>query len=201
MEKKSEMIVVPGDTPQYIPQAVEIFLDAFWLKVEHLELFSPDRELARRVYLGSMDFAHARYALEGDQVLGAAGLEYDGRHFLRLKWAVLRREFGFFGTLGRWLFSWMSTMQRMGRDTMRIAVIAATENARGRGVGTFLLEDTFAFARSQGYKKLKLEVVDTNPRARALYERVGFRTVRRIRTGFITRRGGFGGFDVMEKEL
>jgi ribosomal protein S18 acetylase RimI-like enzyme len=92
-------------------------------------------------------------------------------------------------------------MQRMGRDTMRIAVIAATENARGRGVGTFLLEDTFAFARSQGYKKLKLEVVDTNPRARALYERVGFRTVRRIRTGFITRRGGFGGFDVMEKEL
>jgi ribosomal protein S18 acetylase RimI-like enzyme len=195
------MNILPGPAPELQAQAVEILLDAFWLKVEHLELFNPSREIARRVYAGSLDFDLARFAVEGERVLGVAGLDYGGGHFLRLRWAALRREFGWPGTLGRWFFSRLSTLQPVGRNSMRIAVIATAVEARGSGVGTALIEETCEFARLQGCTSLKLEVVDTNPRAKALYERLGFRTVYRLHTGFITRRGGFTGFDGMEKKL
>jgi len=46
--------------------------------------------------------------------------------------------------------------------------------ARGHGVGTALLDATIAEARTRGYAEVRLDVIDSNPRARALYERVGF---------------------------
>lgn len=201
MTSGSELQIVPGPAPELIPQAVEILLDAFWLKVRHLELFTADRAVARRVYADSVAFELARYAVADGRVLGVAGLEHSGRHFMRLRWAALRREFGVPGSLGRWIFSWMSTLQPQGRKTMRIAVIAAAGDARGRGVGTALLEDIFTFARAQGFTKIRLEVVNTNLRAKALYERLGFRKVFYFPTGIFTRRGGFTGFFMMEKKL
>lgn len=201
MTHGGDLQIIPGPAPELIPQAVDILLDAFWLKVRHLELFTADRVVARRVYADSVTFELARYAVADGRVLGVAGLDYGSRHFMRLRWQALRREFGVPGSLGRWIFSWMSTLQPQGRKTMRIAVIAAAAEARGRGVGTALLENIFTFARAQGFTRLRLEVVNTNPRARALYERQGFQALFYFPTGIITRRGGFTGFTMMEKRL
>ncbi|MEO1550281.1 MAG: GNAT family N-acetyltransferase [Pseudomonadota bacterium] len=46
--------------------------------------------------------------------------------------------------------------------------------ARGQGVGTRLLSAVEALARARGCTCLRLDVIDTNPRARALYVRQGF---------------------------
>ena len=42
------------------------------------------------------------------------------------------------------------------------------------GVGTQLLTAVASFGREQGYRAICLDVVDTNPGARRLYERAGF---------------------------
>ena len=55
--------------------------------------------------------------------------------------------------------------------------ICVAEPARGQGVGTALIEALAADARAQAYAELRLDVVDTNTRALALYERLGFRAV------------------------
>jgi GNAT superfamily N-acetyltransferase len=47
--------------------------------------------------------------------------------------------------------------------------------ARGRGVGTALVEAVVAWARAQGAARLYLGVTSTNHTAIALYERCGFR--------------------------
>ena len=45
---------------------------------------------------------------------------------------------------------------------------------------------------------VRLEVVDTNPRARGLYEREGYRVTRVDRFGYMRRFIGFGGVVAME---
>ena len=49
-----------------------------------------------------------------------------------------------------------------------------TPAARGQGVGTALLKAIIAEGRRRGYAEVRLDVIDTNPRATALYERIGF---------------------------
>ena len=46
--------------------------------------------------------------------------------------------------------------------------------SRGEGLGTALVEAALDVARERGCKRVELDVSDDNPRARALYERLGF---------------------------
>ena len=50
--------------------------------------------------------------------------------------------------------------------------IAVSPKMRGRGIGTKLLRRLEQYARNEGYESLRLDVIDTNPAARRLYERV-----------------------------
>src|SRR2546425_445699 len=54
-----------------------------------------------------------------------------------------------------------------------------TPTRRGEGVGKFLVEWASDWARQRGYRKIKLEVSETNARARHVYESLGFRAERR----------------------
>jgi len=54
-----------------------------------------------------------------------------------------------------------------------------TPSRRGEGVGKFLVEWASDWARQRGYRKIKLEVSETNARARHVYESLGFRPERR----------------------
>ena len=46
-------------------------------------------------------------------------------------------------------------------------------------MGKFLVEWAGDWARQRGYRKIKLEVSETNARARHVYESLGFRAERR----------------------
>ncbi|QRK14067.1 GNAT family N-acetyltransferase [Archangium violaceum] len=59
-------------------------------------------------------------------------------------------------------------------DELLLDGIAVDAAARGRGIGTRLLAHAAHLARRAGLRRVRLSVVDTNPRARALYERCGF---------------------------
>lgn len=52
-------------------------------------------------------------------------------------------------------------------------------DVRDRGVGRFLMTWALDWARSKGYRKIKLEVAESNPRAQHVYESLGYRTERR----------------------
>jgi ribosomal protein S18 acetylase RimI-like enzyme len=56
-------------------------------------------------------------------------------------------------------------------------------------------------ARAIGLRALELEVVDTNPDAQRLYERLGFVVLREAHYGRLTAAGGFTGATYMRKEL
>jgi ribosomal protein S18 acetylase RimI-like enzyme len=71
----------------------------------------------------------------------------------------------------------------------RIAAIAVAPPWRGRGVGQTLLRDAIHDARQRGDRRMLLEVIATNARAIALYERHGFVRTRQL-FGFRRARCG-----------
>jgi len=56
-----------------------------------------------------------------------------------------------------------------------ISDLVVAPAAEGRGVGRALMAAAEAWARERGYRLLTLNVFDANQRARALYERLGYR--------------------------
>ncbi len=79
--------------------------------------------------------------------------------------------------------------------------ICVTEGARGRGVGTALLEGLAREAAARGYGEIRLDVIDRNPRARALYERRGFVAVAQQGTGLLGPVFGFRSATTMVRRL
>ncbi|HTJ25696.1 MAG TPA: GNAT family N-acetyltransferase [Candidatus Limnocylindria bacterium] len=63
-----------------------------------------------------------------------------------------------------------------------VAYTAVEPFARGRGVGRALLEAAEAAAREAGLQYVSLMVTEDNDAARALYDRAGFQTERRMMT-------------------
>jgi ribosomal protein S18 acetylase RimI-like enzyme len=57
-----------------------------------------------------------------------------------------------------------------------VGILAVAEEAQGQGVGHALLRAGEVWAVAQGYGHLTITVFEENARARALYERFGFRS-------------------------
>ena len=71
----------------------------------------------------------------------------------------------------------------------------------GLGIGRALTEACIACAREAGYTQLELDVVASNERAVALYEKEGFVEYGRNPLGFRSRISGYNELILMRKEL
>ena len=67
--------------------------------------------------------------------------------------------------------------------------VAVVPNARGKGVGSALLDSLIDRARTDGYTALSLSVDRHNERAIALYEQYGFNRVDETSDSFTLRAG------------
>lgn len=124
----------------------------------------------------------ALVAREGDVLLGVAGVKTSQGGLVGGKLADLRAEFGLFGALWRGLF--LSLLERdLEPGVCQMDGIFVEPSARGKGVGTALLTAVADLAHSSGARVVRLDVIDTNPRAEALYARQGFEPVSREETG------------------
>ena len=79
--------------------------------------------------------------------------------------------------------------------------IAVAPAARGLGIGTMLLDEAHAIASEQGMRWVRLDVIDTNPRAQALYDRLGYKVTKVQSFRYMERVVGFGGMISMERPI
>jgi ribosomal protein S18 acetylase RimI-like enzyme len=112
-------------------------------------------------------------ALEKDRLLGVAGYALGGRRLIIPPgFVALLRARGLAGLPG-----WAAAAllhRREPPDLLLMDGIAVAPALRGRGIGTLLLRAMCRLAARHGKRGVRLDVVDTNPRARDLYEREGF---------------------------
>ena len=96
-------------------------------------------------------------------ILGIAGFEENRKGLFRHRAGTLWREYGLSGPLRA--VGLAALERRAASDTLLMDGIAVEVAARGRGIGTQLLAALCDHARSLGKARVRLDVIDTNPRA------------------------------------
>ncbi|MEB4613659.1 GNAT family N-acetyltransferase [Leucobacter sp. M11] len=112
-------------------------------------------------------------ATEHGRVLGVLGFDEGGLGAVHPTYRGLVRAFSPFSAPWRALM--LAVLARSARpEEFQLDGISVSAAARGRGIGSRLLDEAKREARERGKVAVRLSVIDTNPRARALYERSGF---------------------------
>ncbi|MFD9378894.1 GNAT family N-acetyltransferase [Streptomyces sp. NPDC059999] len=150
------------------------------------------------------DHLHADRALtvlaEDGRVLGVAGYQLAGRGLVGGDAAAIRAGYG--QVRGLYRVFLLALLERTpARGELVMDGIAVDPARRGEGIGALLLDGVEEVAAEQGCRRIRLDVVEENPRARALYERRGFRAVKVRRTPWLRDVLGFGAVTTMHKAV
>jgi ribosomal protein S18 acetylase RimI-like enzyme len=191
------LVVQFGLPAAYARQVAEVYWEAFGAKMRPI-LAPPERAI--RILQPDLRLDGVVGALVGETLVGLAGLRLDGRHFWQPRVATVVREYGLPAGLPRAAVLLLAAAGGGHAGQLYVESLAVRGEWRGRGIGTRLLAACEDIARQRGLGALSLDVVDTNPRARRLYQRFGFVPVRTRRMPF-ARVSGFTAITEMVKRL
>lgn len=167
----SSFEVIAGLRPEHAKAAAEGYWRAFSRKL-HFPLGPETKAIAfiERV----LDPDHAISAVSNSgEFLGVAGFKSRTGAFVGGDFCDLVAVYGGISAAARGLL--VSVLERdCAPGTLLMDGIFVERVARGNGVGKALLDAIVAHAASKQLRHVRLDVIDTNPRARALYEREGF---------------------------
>lgn len=190
--------IFSGLHPHLRPDAARIYWEAFGGKLGRI--LGPDPQAL--AFLERVIRADLCIAALDDQgaLLGLAGFKTPAGSFAGGSRADLTAIYGPFGGLWRgWILGALSG--EVDNDRFLVDGISVTRAERGRGVGSLLLAALCDEAREQGYSAIRLDVIDTNWRARALYERHGFTVAGTERLGLLRYLFGFTASFTMVRPL
>ncbi|MCJ1884676.1 GNAT family N-acetyltransferase [Pseudomonas sp. LA21] len=115
---------------------------------------------------------------ERDGEVVAAGTVFGGEVNLGYMLAATRQIFGYFGLGAPRVIVRGLQLERIicppPRKTLYLAHLGVTQDLRGEGLGSQLIDHFLQCGRHAGLPMAALDVSVANPRAQALYERFGF---------------------------
>lgn len=139
-------------------------------------------------------------ATRDGELVGLAGYAHGGRGLTGGTAGDVLRAYGGIRALPRLaVLALFERRPRHGELVMDGICVDAAQ--RGTGVGGLLLDEVAAVARELGCRRIRLDVIDVNPRARALYERNGFVATSTQRTPFLRELMGFGAVTTMVRRV
>lgn len=180
------------------PQAARLYWEAFGGKLGRV--LGPDERALRffqRVIRGDLCFAAVN---DQGELVGIAGYKTPAGSFAGGSWDDLAEVYGRVG--GRWRGGVLWALGReVDNDRFLIDGICVAKAERGKGIGSLLLAALYQEAAERGYGAIRLDVIQDNFRARALYERQGFRAVRTEELGVLRFLFGFASSTTMVRPL
>ena len=139
-------------------------------------------------------------ALCGNQIAGVAGLQYGEQRLFDVKLSIFVHEYGWLqGPLRLIPFSFYASSGQ--NKHLYLAGIAVRASLRGQGIGTHLLQAVCDLARTKHICSVHLQVVDTNPDAHRLYERMGFVATKTSHYPYLRHVMGFTAAITMVKKV
>jgi ribosomal protein S18 acetylase RimI-like enzyme len=178
-------------------RAAELFCDAFERK---LRLLLPSRIKGIDLFEKIIIRKNAISAIYKNECVGIVALHHGKEGFINPKINVFIQTVGLIrGLRGYMVFRMMR--KTIPDDELRIESFAVMSSYRGKGIGSLLLAEVDRIAKRNGYKTISLEVVNTNPDARRLYERKGFIEEKTTKYPILRNIAGFSAVTVMKKVI
>lgn len=170
-----------------VNQAINVFVEGFYNVFSSI---TKDKEKLHKIFLNSFDYEMTyAYLCDGEPV-GFLGLANHKKRPLKINEDIFLEEIG--GFAGKMTYQGVSSaMEKINvfsPDEVYIDFIATAPEHRGMGIGKQLI----GFVRDTlRYKHIELEVFSKNKRAKAFYEREGFKIVK-IKTNLMMMLRGNG---------
>ena len=192
------MNITLGFTDADRPAIAALYWEAFGQKLGRT--MGP-RDRALDFFQAELNPDHAICAYDTDgTLLGVCGFKTAQGALVGGSFADMANVYGYIGA--GWRVALLSALER-DTENARFLMdgIFVAPHARGRGVGTMLLNAIAAEAGMRGYDEVRLDVIDSNQRARALYEREGFQVVATQSIGWLRHVFGFQSATTMVRRL
>lgn len=192
------MKITVGIPADYHNEAATLYWEAFG---EKLGVVLGPKHRALTFIASVMRPDHAICAFDDNgQLLGVAGFKTAQGALVGGGYRDLRRVYGAVSAAIR-----IALLAALERDTenerfLMDGLFVAPE-ARGKGVGTALLDAIGQEAKRRGYSQVRLDVIDSNLRAKALYAHLGFREIRTFRLGLLRFIFGFSAATAMVRDV
>lgn len=196
--ENKKIVIEAGLRPEHLSAAAVGYWGAFSCKLRWP--LGPERK-ALDFLRSSLDPSHAISAVsDNGEFLGVAGFKTWQGAFAGGDFTALSKVYGALGALWRGVL--ISILERQCEaSTLLMDGIFVVPQARGLGVGSRLLEAVEFHAAAHGLQRVRLDVIDTNPRARALYERHGFKSRVETSIGVFKHVFGFSTATTMIKDV
>ncbi len=162
-----------GVPSENIDAATTLYCDAFH---EKLTPFLGTKDRAARFLASGLEPSRAFVALRGSSVVGIAGFKVNGKGLFEPGFGRFAKEYGW--TAPARVLGLLLVERPERPDYLLMDGIAVSQAVRGKGIGTRLLQAIEAHARKLKKVAGRLDVIDTNPGARRLYERFGFEAIK-----------------------
>jgi ribosomal protein S18 acetylase RimI-like enzyme len=179
-------------------EAVQLYWQAFGGKLGRVMGPEP---LALRFLTRVLRGDHAIVALDAKgALLGMAGFKTPAGSFAGGEMADVLAIYGRLGAAWRLPLLWMLGHE-VDNDRFLLDGICVARGARGRGIGSALMQAIEAEAVARGYEQVRLDVIDSNWRAKALYLRLGYAVEKTDDIGLLRFAFGFRSATTMVKRL
>lgn len=167
----SKFTISAGFTDAERSEVARLYWQAFSTKLG--KILGPDaRALAFFTQIISPEFALIAHHSDG-AVIGVAGFKTAKGALTAGGLRDIAHHYGWLGAL--WRGALLALLEReLADDILLMDGICVDARARGLGVGTALLHAIKDQAKALGLRHVRLDVIDINPRAQALYLREGF---------------------------
>jgi len=163
--------VRPGFEDHQRDQIAHLFWQAFSGKLGKI-LHPEEKAVTLIASVVRPEFAISAVGADG-ALLGLAGFKTAQGAFVDGAFDDLKRVYGALGATWRGVL--LQVLERKPEPGLLLMDgIFVEAAARGMGVGSALLDAVQDVAKARGLKGVRLDVIDTNPRAAALYRRKGF---------------------------
>lgn len=187
-----------GLPPHLRAEAVQLYWLAFGGKLGRVMGPEP---LALRFLTRVLRGDHAIVALDAQgRLLGMAGFKTPAGSFAGGEMADVQAIYGRLGAAWRLPLLWMLGHE-VDNDRFLLDGICVARSARGRGIGSALMQAIEAEAVARGYEQVRLDVIDSNWRAKALYLRLGYAVEKTDDIGLLRFAFGFRSATTMVKPL
>ena len=197
VDPEAPVEIALGFGPEHRQAAAGLYWDAFGRKLDHA--IGP-RERGIGLIERGLDPSRAVAAFQEGALVGLAGFNLDGQALTTIRARDIIKEFGLFSGLRR--TAWASLLHRQPKPhVLLMDGIVVRADRRGRGIGTKLVFRLFDVALAHNKRVVRLDVVDTNPAARRLYEDLGLLEIKTEQVPFLRRVMGFSAATTMERPV
>lgn len=196
-DTQTSVEIVHGIPETMRSSAAELYDEAFGAKFA-VGISSSKERFA--LLTDSLNLPFAFGAIQDSRLVGLAGYKTrEGSFTDGMTYNALLKHAGLIR--GNWAALVFSLYERsLSSGQLLMDGIVVDASVRGHGIGTWLLNELTTFAQSNGYDAVRLDVIDTNPNARRMYERNGFAATRTENFGYLRWLLGFGASTTLLRE-